>query len=370
MTSPSRPRVGVRIRSLREARNLTQDELAARIGLSHRQTLASIEADHRRIRPNELAAAAEALGVEVDELTDPYRLVGEGEFSFRATGVSNEALHEFERRAGRWVATYRALLDRAGVPRPRLARKLELSERSSFEEAQESGEELRQAWVLGAVPADSLPEAVERELGVLVLFVDAQPGISGAAVHLPGCHAILINRHEPAGRRNFDLAHELFHILTWDAMKPARVESPEIPPRKGNRIERLAENFAGALLMPSDVVTPFWHQRGDADLYDWLNRTALSLRVTSRALMWRLVVLGHLSQQKAKSLDPSRLAHHGGQEPDAPPPPFSNDFVARVHQAVEAGHLSLRRAAGLLGLSPREFGDVCRTFGFELSYEV
>ena len=36
---------------------------------------------------------------------------------------------------------------------------------------------------------------------------------------------ILVNRHEPRGRRSFDLAHELFHVLTWDAMPPERIES-------------------------------------------------------------------------------------------------------------------------------------------------
>ena len=35
---------------------------------------------------------------------------------------------------------------------------------------------------------------------------------------------MLINRDEVPGRRHFDLAHELFHILTWDAMPPDHVE--------------------------------------------------------------------------------------------------------------------------------------------------
>ena len=53
---------------------------------------------------------------------------------------------------------------------------------------------------------------------------------------------ILVNRREPTGRRNFDLAHELFHLLTWDSMPPDRVEPTEVPGMKGNRVERLAEN--------------------------------------------------------------------------------------------------------------------------------
>ena len=74
-----------------------------------------------------------------------------------------------------------------------------------------------------------LPHAIERELGAQVLFVEAPAGVSGAAVHLPGLMAILVNRREPTGRRNFDLAHEIFHLLTWDSMPPARVEPTEVP---------------------------------------------------------------------------------------------------------------------------------------------
>ena len=50
--------------------------------------------------------------------------------------------------------------------------------------------------------------------------VDADRGISGAACRLPELDAVLIARHEVEGRRHFDLAHELFHLLTWDAMPP------------------------------------------------------------------------------------------------------------------------------------------------------
>ena len=43
---------------------------------------------------------------------------------------------------------------------------------------------------------------------------------------------------------------------------------------------------------------------------------------------------------------------------------------ARVHEAVEAGRLSLRRAASLLGLSIHAFADLCRSYGRALSYDA
>lgn len=100
-------------------------------------------------------------------------------------------------------------------------------------------------------------DKIERELDIPVLFVDTVDtadgqSISGATCHLEEMGVILINRNENEARRFFDLAHELFHALTWDAMKPDHRESNSVEERnKGKRIEQLANSFAAALLMPS-----------------------------------------------------------------------------------------------------------------------
>jgi hypothetical protein len=317
-----------------------------------------------------LARVAEALEVDVGYFTDPFRLVGEGRFSFRADAVPAEVLKGFEDRAGQWIATYRTLLEQAGVTRSRLGHRLDLVPESSFEDAHAAAEDLRREWHLGDVPAALLPMAIERELDAQVLFVDAPAGVSGAAVHLPGLLTILVNRREPMGRRNFDVAHELFHLLTWDSMPPDRVEPTAVQRKKGNRTEKLAENFAGALLMPSEPLGLRWAKRNGADFHEWLNATAATFGVTSTALKWRLVVLGHLSKKRANSLDHSRLAGRGGLDGGTLPPRFSRDFVTRVYGAVEAGRLSLGKACRLLDLPTSAFGELCREYGLDLSYEI
>ena len=118
-----------------------------------------------------------------------------------------------------------------------------------------AGERFADELALGPAPALGLASAMEARLHILVLMVDAQEGISGAACRLPELDAVLISRSEVAGRRHFDLAHELFHILTWDAMPPERVE--EASDFGGNRVEQLANNFAAAVLMPSSALRDF-----------------------------------------------------------------------------------------------------------------
>ena len=77
-------------------------------------------------------------------------------------------------------------------------------------------------------------------------------GVSGAACRLPALDAVLINRREAPGRRHFDLAHEVFHILTWDTMPPEHIEVAS--EQSKNRVEQLANSFASAILMPQAVL--------------------------------------------------------------------------------------------------------------------
>ncbi|HYH78378.1 MAG TPA: XRE family transcriptional regulator [Longimicrobium sp.] len=370
MVNSLHTRIARRIKALREGRGFSQQELAAELGFNDRQTLAAIEAGDRRVSPAELARAAELMGVDVEHFTDAFRLAGEGEFSFRARDVEPAVLDDFAEKAGRWIATYRELGAQSGVQPSRLGHKLELTRTSSFEDAQSCAEEIRQRWRLGDVPAAALEEAIQRELQALVLYVDAPVGVSGAASQLPGLNTILVNRHEPQGRRSYDLGHELFHVLTWDAMPPPRVEW-EVKPTKGNRVEMLAENFAAALLMPAATLQERWRARGEGDVREWLKTTARALRVSVLALQWRMHNLGYLSKADVAGLATDRAAAPSEPAGAAPVPPlFSAEFVSRVHAAVEAGRLSLRRAARLLDMDPDEFSDLCAAYGLALSYDA
>src|SRR5690606_25420537 len=94
-------RIGRRIRHFRESQKLTQELVAQRLGFNDRQTLSDIEAGKRRITPEELVAVTDALNVSMDDLMDPYRLIGEGGFSFRVEPGGEECVGAFEEQAGR-----------------------------------------------------------------------------------------------------------------------------------------------------------------------------------------------------------------------------------------------------------------------------
>jgi Zn-dependent peptidase ImmA (M78 family)/DNA-binding XRE family transcriptional regulator len=363
MTSPL---IGARIKALREERKLSQDDLARVFGFKDRQTVSAIETGERRVSAEELLTAIEKLGASIDYFTNPFLLVGEGKFSWRQSNVALERLTAFERVAGRWVAANRTLAAQVGRPASYLRQALKLTSRSTFEEAMQAGERFAADFALGPVPAERLADVMERKLGILVLMVDAIDGVSGAACRLPDLDTVLINRREVPGRRHFDLAHELFHILTWDTMPPEHVEESTELGR--SRVEQLANNFASALLMPTPVLNRFGAVKGD--IIAWLTATADALQVTATALKWRLVALGRLEQARAKEIPDAALRSSRQRGGGEPPPLFSKPFMEVIALAIKEGNVSARKAADVLDMTLEDLVDLCATYGVEAPFDL
>ncbi len=346
--------VGERIKAARESIGLNQKELSERLGFKDRQTLSAIENGTRKVSTAELLSLMKFLLRDLEYFTDPFRLVGEGAFSWRAQ-AEPEVLNAFEEKAGGWIAMYRALRAELGEPFNPLVAQLGLSERSSYEDAWDAADRLHQNWNLGENPAMTLPGIAEERLDILVLFVDVRGGvsISGAACHLPEFNTILINRREPDGRRAFDFAHELFHILTWQNMQPEWVDTDSPSKTKAKRVEQLANNFAAALLMPRRVVEDRWKGRDDSeDIHDWINRTADGFGVTARALYFWLRNLELLSTRDRLSIVENRLTWNGRTpEENNLPNLYSRKFMEAIKNALAKGNISEKRAASILDMS-------------------
>lgn len=358
--------IGARIRALREERDLSQEELSRQLGFNDRQTLSAIENGERRVSAEELLLVVQKLGASLEYFTDPFRLIGEGRFSWRQTNVGPQRLSAYERSAGRWIAAYRTLARQVGRETPLLRRSLGLTKHHSYEDAAAAGERFAAEFELGDVPARALADVIERQLGILVLNVDATEGISGAACRLPELDVVLINRNEVAGRRHFDLAHELFHILTWDTMTPEHVE--EAVETSKNRVEQLANSFASAVLMPANALDRFgdWTGVDDRRLVSKLNSTADELLVSASALKWRLVMAGRLPAAVARAVSDAALRHNGhdGHERN-PPPLFSKPFIEVIAEGLRRGHVSARRVASLLDVPVDAISELFHRYGVE-----
>ncbi|SFL92209.1 XRE family transcriptional regulator [Nitrosomonas communis] len=344
--------IGYRVKAAREARQWTQDLLARGLGLKDRQSVSDIENGKRALKPEELLLLSELLEREIEFFIDPFAVAGEAQFSWRvAPEVSEDRLDEFELKAGQWIGLLRWLREQREGRASVLKRALRLSAQSSFEDAHERAESLVAELDLGMIPAETLIEKIEQELDIPVLFVDTingddDPSISGATCHIDQMGVILINRNESEARRYYDLAHELFHALTWDAMKPDHRESNSLADRnKDKRIEQLANNFGASLLMPRASLDQLIDPSRAHDIAHLCEVAAL-LRVAPVALAWRLFNLKLITKDTRHGLSRQKQRHSASGSPKR----FSLTFVKMLYEALDNGRLSARKAAKAMGL--------------------
>ena len=81
--------------------------------------------------------------------------------------------------------------------------------------------------------------------------------------------------------------------MTWNALPPERVDRENPRGYKQKRIEQLADNFAGGLLMPSDALREAWAAKPAAlGIDEWMLTMANRYCVSTSALKWRLTAIG------------------------------------------------------------------------------
>lgn len=362
------------LQALRERRSVSQADLSQALGFKDRQTLSDLELGKRRVAPEDLVRAAHFFGVDADYFTDPLELAGEANFSWRKSAAVDD-LESFERRAGTWIATYRHLSRLKGESVNSLLMKVALNPKSSFEEAADEGDAVSRSLGLGEAPAMRLARVLEDKLGTLILHVDTESGVSGAACQLGPLNTIIINRRESAGRRAFDMGHELFHLLTWRDMAPAHIEEEASLSKSQKRVEHLADNFAAGLLMPRHVVFALVNKAAlpledPGRTAQWIREAAVQLCVSGPAVKWRLVALKLLKKAAAERIDDGLLRADAVGDGMGLPPRFSRRFVTTLGWGIEQGHLSTRRAANVVGTTVDDLGVLFTEHGLKAPFDL
>jgi len=161
-----------------------------------------------------------------------------------------------------------------------------------------------------------------------------------------------LNKNSKQWRRNYDLAHELFHLLTWDIFRVGNIENNE----PSEHEEKLADAFASRLLLPTDSVKnkieAVMDESGNISL-EALDEIAREFGVSLDALLWRMLYLynksvedieGYLEQAKKVKINrPLRKS----DEPDK----FPERYCSLAIRALGEGKLSLMQFAKYMGIS-------------------
>jgi Zn-dependent peptidase ImmA (M78 family)/transcriptional regulator with XRE-family HTH domain len=275
------------LRLARDARELTQAQLAERAGVT--QAFISKLEHGLNSQPGEeaLAALSKALGFPPAFFFQRERLVGLPHFHYRKRA----------KLGAKPLARIGALIN---IRRQHIAKLLRSYE---FEVAKpipqidldETGltpekvaERMREYWMVPRGPIRSVVELIEDAGGIVVLGSFGTTLMDGLSFRMEGMPPMFfMNRDVPGDRFRFSLAHELGHMVMHSV------------PDDDEKIEGEAHRFAAALLMPASDIKPYLA----GTKVGGMGRVKAYWKVSIQALIRRSLDLKLITDSQYKSMN-------------------------------------------------------------------
>lgn len=358
--------LGNRIRNARIRLSLSQQQLAHEVGFSASQIVSQIEKGERDIKAWELVNLAKALRIDVSQLLSVEEPKPFAPVLWRKYPESNRELieAEFLQRCEQY-----SLLEKLcdNVPREELpTRELDYAT-LTYEYAEALGEEIRRQFELGNRPASCLSGLLEEKYGVKIWYEDLAEGSAASTRDSFGA-AILMNATEAPWRRNFNFAHEFFHLITWPSFSTVSLNEDQ---ELWDEVEKRANAFASSLLLPSEELAEAFENRvkNDEIEYSDLIEIAREFYVSTEALLYRLLHLRLFQRETVEALledDEFRNLDKDVRLKDWwKPPEIPERFVRLAFVAYQKGKLSRARLAEYLNTSLIDLSNTLLEYGLD-----
>jgi Zn-dependent peptidase ImmA (M78 family)/transcriptional regulator with XRE-family HTH domain len=348
---------------------LTLKEVSERLGFSHYQILSSMESGNRDIKAWELANLARIYGRDINYFLFPEEKKKEDKILWR-NPEPNSQQEEVKRLFFNYCEKYKALLKLLEEKEVEnrdlllLIDKSELLNKHSFEYVAKKASDYLNLLQLGARPSCSLAKLLEEKIGIKILYLSLPNGISGGSTISEFGMAILVNSDDAPWRRNFDLAHEFFHLITWNYFPFEEIY-------KKDNIERLANVFASAFLMPEDEIRREVMKRVTSGKISHfgLIEIAKDFDVSIEALLWRLVNIGLMEKKVVtKEIELGRLKDAEKKTRDidirTKKPYLSSRYISLAIRAFHQGKISKAKFAEYVGKKYSEIPTFLKEHGF------
>ena len=366
-----------RLKKERESLNFTLKEVSEKLEFNNYQTLSSIEAGEREIKAWELAKLAEIYGRDIDFFLNLESIQKEARILWRSPETSPQKT-TVERQFISICKRYQNLLKLLKEPNtPKTGSKLnidkhELLAQSAFKDVEDLANAYIRILDLGSRPACSLLKILEEEMGIKIIFLPLDSDISGGStIDEEFGLAVLVNSNDAPWRRNFDLAHEFFHLITWDDFSPEEIYQNDSFGK--NRIEQLADVFASSLLLPENEVRDEFEKRTVDKSISYLNlvHIARDFEVSIEALLWRLVNLGLLKKEsileeleKETIKDVDKKDRHSDWA-ETVKPHLSNRYISLAIKAFHLGKISKGKLAEYVGENYSAIPSFLKKYGYD-----
>lgn len=227
----------------------------------------------------------------------------------------------------------------------------------SFDKIPGFAKTIRDNLELGDRPALTLFAILEEYCAIKIFHMEFEPtGTAASTVNESFGMGVLLNSGNKRWRRNFDLAHELFHLLMWGGFPKTVTDSGSELPEQDE--EQLADAFASELLMPSDSLRNILSQKikDNRVTLENLFDVARQFDVSVEALIWRMRSLRYFTHEQARDLvEKCRgLAIIFDKRSDAKPSRWPDRYEALAMKALRRGEMSTGTFASYLDVTRQE----------------
>ena len=352
--------IGERLAASRAGLALTLDAVSQRTSLGV-STLSEIENNKREPSISQLSALAKAYSRSLSYFFDDAP-TADPVVLWRKRPADNAVALAHEAAFRKMCEQYRQLEVWCGdVIEPSLP--LCATKAATFcrEDAEALAYRVRTDLNLGEYPASSLQNTLENTCGVKIFHDAIEP--TGTAFCLSSSAfgmAVLLNTGNISYRRNFDLAHELFHLLTWNTFRSV----PGDGEVSSEREEELARQFASSLLLPAEtlrsVIARHLGEKGQIAMAA-IPALAEQFGVSIDALVWRIRDIYPSFPQETERVDEVIRAAKGTEDPRVAqeanretPPKYPKRYMALAVRALVTGRISAGKFCEYAERSRRE----------------
>ncbi|MFW6131605.1 MAG: ImmA/IrrE family metallo-endopeptidase [Candidatus Aminicenantaceae bacterium] len=183
--------------------------------------------------------------------------------------------------------------------------------------------------------------------------------------------AILINENNAPWRRHFDIAHELFHLITWELFTEEEIHHDKIEGER--RVEQLADVFASSLLLPEKEVRDEFEKRIDEESITYLDlvHMARDFVVPLEALLLRMINIGLLDKEKIqKGMDNGSVKdidkkYRHSQWSETAKPHISERYISLAIKAFFLGKITKEKLAEYVDESYSAIPSFLRNYGYD-----
>jgi len=365
-----------RLTQAREAAGLSLADATRKLNFKHYQILSSIEKGTRNVNANELISMARLYGRSLDYFFEA-KVPSEPVLLWRRTAGSD--IRNEQQQFLVFLENYSRLENLLGLKRrwKKILTNLDRDDfaENGFETSETLGTDIHRRLDLGSRPACNLLNILENTLRFKVIHLGLGDGLYGASIVDSALGVgVLINANDAPWRRNFDLAHELFHIVTWNIFSHEEIGDGS----RKTKPEQYADSFAASLLLPKEHLLAALKEiavNQELKLVDIIE-LAKEFGVSSEAVLWRLVNLKKIKKsQVEKILSDSEFRNldrdlRRGLYVEQQPEKFPHRYVSLACRCLMEGKISRGLFAEYLEINRSEIDDYLSATGYAVkNYE-